>query len=553
MKLYNGFTKEKWQRIKTDEYFAPLRSSTVTLAQKYISEPPAQIKFSEMHLFVTTGDRATYHRAIANLRSRIYTIFLAYMFTDDEAYIDPLCDAIWNFCDLESWALPAHVKEELPIDVRRSFVDISSSNAARRIAEIYAVMGDKLPPLVRRRIEYELRERIIRGYEDRDYHWKRVTNNWSAVCIAGVLGVYLYIATPEEIEAQLPAMQQTVGCFLDGFDDDGCCKEGYSYWLYGFKHFCLYAELIYNYTDGRINYFDMPKVHAIAKFQENMAINETDAVRFSDAKKEFKPDVALSHFLKNKYSDVQIPSLTVPESPMEFTEVLWIDPDLKDCKMNPESHIYHDSQWFIYRSEAYNFVCKAGSNNEPHNHNDVGSFMISKGGAVSFTDPGAGAYTRQYYSKTERYNVLEPSARAHSLPIINGIFQVKKDVKSTIYKEYEREYAFSMENGYEISTLKTLTRHFICEDSAVVLNDSFVFTEKPTSVVERFVTLIEPRVEKGRVFVENSILEYNPDLFDVSINTDICHRTGGVEEVLYMVDLCAKKTDTEMTFTFKFS
>jgi hypothetical protein len=51
--------------------------------------------------------------------------------------------------------------------------------------------------------------------------------------------------------------------------------------------------------------------------------------------------------------------------------------------------------------------------------------MISKGGYITFTDPGGGDYTRQYFSE-ERYTILEPSARGHSLPIINGITETVK-------------------------------------------------------------------------------------------------------------------------------
>ena len=108
--------------------------------------------------------------------------------------------------------------------------------------------------------------------------------------------------------------------------------------------------------------------------------------------------------------------------------------------MHPKNKIFHDAQWFIYRSEPYNFVCKAGYKNEPHNHNDVGSFMVSKGGKVTFTDPGTGEYTRQYFN-AERFTILEPSSRSHSVPIINGCYQsFGVNEKADIFVEKENEY-----------------------------------------------------------------------------------------------------------------
>ena len=171
---------------------------------------------------------------------------------------------------------------------------------------------------------------------------------------------------------------------------------------------------------------------------------------------------------------------------------------------------------------------------------------------LSFTDPGTGAYTRQYFNPKERYNNLEPSARAHSLPIIDGIYQIKKEGKSTIYKESEREYSFSMENGYDIENLKSLTRHFVCEDECLVLTDSFVLDTEPKSLVERFVTLVEPKIEEGRVTVGESVLVYDTEIFELTLNTDICRRKRDLEETLYMIDLSVKNPQKETTVSVKF-
>ncbi len=554
MKLYNGFTEEKWQRIKTDPYFEKTVSAIIKRADGYLNTPPAEIKYTDLHLFVLTGDRSQYETAYTNLRSRVSMFHLAYMLTEREEYLEALSNAIWTLCNLESWALPAHVSENEDMMVRRSWLELVSCNVGRMLGEVYATVGDKLPELVRRRIEFEVRERIFKGYESRSYGWSEGASNWSAVCIVGVLGAYLYIATPEEIEAQIPNMCKSADAYLRGFDDEGCCKEGYGYWHYGFIHFCMFAEMLKNYTNGKIDYFAIPKVHAIAKFQENMAINDKECIRFSDCSGQFAPDPSISHFLKGIYSDVQIPSIPAPTASIsELTYLIWINPDLKDSTMCPKSMIYHESQWFIYRSEGYNFVCKAGSNDEPHNHNDVGSFMISKGGRVTFTDPGTGKYTRQYFNPAERYFNLEPSARSHSLPIIDGQLQIKKSGKSKIYKEGEREYAFSMENGYDIPNLKSLTRHFVCEDDGVVLTDSFVFENEPKSIVERFISLIEPVIEDGRVTVGDSVLTYDTAIFDIKLSSEISVRKNDTREPVYMVDLVAKELKKNVTFTFKFT
>jgi hypothetical protein len=94
-----------------------------------------------------------------------------------------------------------------------------------RVAEILYFVGDKLPELVRNRAKYEVRYRVLESYKNNDFAWKRVENNWSAVCIGATLCAFLYSCEKEEIDPLIPQMLETIECYLRGFDDDGCCKE----------------------------------------------------------------------------------------------------------------------------------------------------------------------------------------------------------------------------------------------------------------------------------------------------------------------------------------
>ena len=555
MKAYiTGFTEEKIEQIKTHPYY----SMKVEALKKYVEDSlltePKRIKFSDIHLFVETGNRSVYQDVYFNYTSRMRAYALAYLLFKDDKYITPLADMIWNICDLECWALPAHAPEKETIDKRRCWLDLCSTNLGAQIGEVLVMVGDKLPELVVRRATAQVRERIIEGYKKYKFWWYDATSNWSAVCIAGVLGSYLYFATEEEIEEQLPNMIKTAEGFLTGFDADGCCMEGYGYWAYGFSYFCNFADLLRNYTNGKIDMFKNPRVHQVAKFQENCAINENQCIRFSDCGEYYRPAAPLAHFLKNEYPDVQIPSIHPNGYPStSIRDYVWEDPNLENAKMDElKSCIFTDAQWFIYRSQKYNFACKAGHNNEPHNHNDVGSFMISKDGRVTFTDPGGGEYTRQYFS-SERYTILEPSSRSHSVPIINGNLQKTVAAKSTVFVQNEKEYAFSMQGVYGDETLKMLKRHFVCEEDEIILTDTYEFDVVPESVVERLVSLVEPTsMEKGRITVGATVLLYDPEVVDFELNTDTCVRSATVSEKLYMFDFKVKNLAKDIKIEFKF-
>ncbi len=543
-KLFKELTEEKLEQVKTHPYYAKTLKIITERAEGYFKTEPPIIKFSDIHMFATTGSRAEFEAVFNEYQRRLETFFFMYLITKDEKYIEPLSNILWNICDFESWSLPAHVAENLPIERRRAWIDLFAASTGCKIAEILYFIGDKLPELVYRRAKSQVRERIIDSYRDHsDYWWLRCNINWSAVCTGGVGAAYFYLAEKEEVEAMLPKMLDSMDCYLSGIDDDGCCEEGVGYWAYGFSWYCIFASMLREYTDGKIDLFKNEKVHKCALFQQNMSMNEKEAISFGDNGCGFNPSAWFSHFLKNEYSDVEIPTFSESTDTSAFLRnVLWQDPALAECKMNtPKSYIYHEQQWFIHRNENYSLACKAGINNPSgHNHNDIGSFLISKNGRVSFTDPGGGKYTRQYFEHNgERYTKnLACAGRGHSVPIINGEIQFAKKIKSTVYTEKENDFCFSIENGYNITTLKTLTRHFECLTDKVVLTDSYEFTEKPESVVERFVSYCKPEVVENGVKCGESTLCYDPEFYELTISEETF--PGYKPAPLYMVDLKVK-------------
>ena len=557
--IFKEFCEEKWEQVRTHPYFEAYRKAVIEEAERDIVTEPPVVKFSMIHRYVVDGNREAFEKVHSEYFNRMHTYLSAYMITGDEKYITPLGDIIWNICDFESWSIPAHVGEHLPINERRTNLDLCSTIAAHQISDVLKYVGDKLPELVVKRAKAEIRYRLIDSYavahQKKRYWWPTAKNNWSAVCIASVLGTYINEATPEEIDAQLPKMIESAKCYLDGFTDDGCCGEGYAYWNYGFSYFVIFAQLLREYTDGKIDMFKDEKVARIARFQESIPLNERECVSFSDATIEFTPTTWLTHFLKGVYPDLRIPALEAWDCASATPrQVLWQCPELAVSSLNatePTSFSFPDAQWFIFRSAEYAFGCKAGHNQEQHNHNDVGSFLISKNNGVTFCDPGVGQYTKQYFSP-ERYELMLCSSRGHSVPIINGKYQSTIGDIATIYAHDDDRYAFSMEKVYEDETLKSLSRDFVCEPDGVKLTDIYEFTETPTSVVERFVSLKGFALEEGRLICDDTVMLFDPNLFEVSFGNETVERKQGKTGVVYYADLTVKAPVKNMTFTFKF-
>ena len=555
-RIFSEFNPEKVEQVRTHPYYATIREQIITKADYYITHEPEVIKFSKIHLYVTTGNREIFERVHTDYQLRLQHYFLAYILTEDEKYIEPLSDILWNICDFESWSIPAHVNENLSIVRRRRNLDLCSCLLGHRIAEVLYYIGDKLPELVYRRAKEEVTYRVIDSfaeYTEKEFWWYTVTNNWASVCISGVLGAYLYLADDEKIKEQLPKMMKIADHYLDGYEEDGCCLEGYSYWDYGFSYFCIFAKLLYDYTDGEINYFENEKVHKIAFFQQNVLLNENECISFSDSPTKFAPTSWFSHFLKGIYPDINMPKLPSEcplPSALHMRVIFWTNPDMTKAEIKPISHIFHNAEWFLYHGKGYAVAAKAGHNNEFHNHNDVGSFIISKNGRVTFCDPGAGEYTKDYYS-ANRYDIFLPSARAHSVPIINGEYQAVGKRDGGVLVEEEKRFKLYMHNGYVIDTLKSATRDIECLDDGVRITDEFKFTEMPTSLTEHFVSILPIEIADGKIICGDSVLTYDKELFEVSLGTEIADRRGGVKETVYYADLTAKVLDKNMKAVFE--
>ncbi|MBR2930378.1 MAG: heparinase II/III family protein [Clostridia bacterium] len=555
----SSYNDKKWDEVRSHPYFAKVREGALSLGEELLATEPLPIRFSDMHKFEAEGVRGPYTSRTDPYFRRLSVFYFCYMLTKEEKYLTALADVIWQICDFETWATNAHVKEALSLHDRKGYLELVSCSVGFRIAEILYYIGDDLPELVARRARAELRTRIIDAFKEKtgekDFNWYTKTNNWSAVCAALVLGCFLYAAEKDEIDAAIPRLIRITDYFVSGMEEDGCCLEGYGYWVYGYSHYCLFAHMLMEYTDGRINLFENKKVREAAFFQTRIALNDHQCVSFSDGGTKYNPCLWLAHFLKGVYPDLPVPEREPPAyTPGFCNQVLWLDPYMKGEPLAPESHIFSDAQWFIHIGESYSVGAKAGKNSEPHNHNDIGSFIISKDNNITFSDPGGGEYVKTYFG-AGRYTHLVTSARGHSVPVINGHIQCWGEEKARLLVTEADRFAFTCEHAYPSEcreTLESFVRDIRCLKDAMILTDSFSFTEEPTSLVEQFVSLTPIEGENGSITCGASRLTYDADLFDMELTSESFRRNSGKEETLYILKLSARKLDRELSFAFRF-
>jgi len=219
------------------------------------------------------------------------------------------------------------------------------------------------------------------------------------------------------------------------------------------------------------------------------------------------------------------------------------------------------SEWLVRRNAHYGFAAKGGTNNEPHNHNDVGSFILSANGRQILCDLGGGIYSAQYFNPATRYGFLHCSSRGHSVPMIGAALQ-------KFGAEY-RARAVTYENGtlcmdsagaYDLPELESLVRTFTFTNESVTLEDRFSYTGKD-ALTERFVTLDRPILaDAGVLTVGGATLTYDSARVTLTVNEeDVLHKSNESEkrpkasETVYLIDFTLREGVSAFTLTMKVS
>lgn len=144
---------------------------------------------------------------------------------------------------------------------------------------------------------------------------------------------------------------------------------------------------------------------------------------------------------------------------------------------------------------AFGVAMKGGHNNEHHNHNDVGSYLVVAGNRQVLTDPGAEVYTSRTFS-SKRYDSKVLNSFGHPVPVVGGELQRTgtnargKVLKSEFSKEQDT-LKIDMRSAYKTPKLEKLERTFVYtrgKQPSFTVSDSIAGSE-PLTYETALVTL----------------------------------------------------------------
>lgn len=572
------YTEADRERILRNPNLVEVLADGVALADEIRDTPTAAIPFSLFKRYETDGNRSAYEygaNGYFTRRRKLQTFgILAWLYRKPED-IAALEDILWAICDEYTWALPAHLLDTglSRVQTDAQIVDLFAAETGEAIAEILSLVGDLLTPIVVTRARREIRARIFDRY-DQNFWWKKSTNNWSAVCAGscGIAAIY-EMRDNAELAKFLTAVFDTMTYYLSGFPEDGTCLEGIGYWDYGFGYFSAFAEVLCRRTQGKLDLFADEKVHRIATFRQKCIFKNGLALTFSDAGGGARQSLAQLSFYGKIYPDIPKPCRAYLSTTFErngcfrfalmLRKLLWTTDETlpKEESTFASTYLLKDAQWYISTAEnGTTLAAKAGNNNDSHNHNDVGVFELFRNGKILIHDIGSGEYTKDYFSP-KRYEFFCCSSRGHSVPIVNGTYQLAgKDHAARDVELREDGLCADIAAAYGDATLASLVRdlHFDRVNGVLRLTDTYRFTETPASVTERFITTVEPKIEReGKVTIrsgdETLTVTYDPTHLTPKVGSETEVWSTGRRRLTYLLDFEVRCEGKEFSLTFDFT
>jgi len=460
------------------------------------------IRRSDFRHYQRVGDRMLPQQKDAERLKNLLLAAHAVWLGHPKADIDYLQDLLWAYCDNFTWVRAAHEDRS---------IDLGSGKLATLFAEIIDVLGDQLEQEVTDRLTQEIDARIFENFWNRYdvLAWKSVRMNWNHVCNGCVIRTALHQVEDPRLLAHLThGAIQNLTYALDGFSDDGGCEEGPGYWGFGFGHYLYVAHALSQRTGGEINIMDDPKIERICRYPLASSISGKYRSTFADSGHGYIPSrVAITI---NEFFD--IPEL-YDLCPLHEDGTLRLE--LEDHSLVHDFALYRgqkakgivDSNDYLLEDlgqvkirghsgkKQMTVMAIAGHNGVPHNHNDIGSFIVHKNGRLQLVDPGGPKYRKETFGP-KRYEIPYCNSYGHSLPVINDKLQEEgKEHFGTLEThnlnaDGDKKIVIDMTGAYPKGTVNQLVRTFTLDvaSNALTLEDDYTFTLSPKSIEEAFVT-----------------------------------------------------------------
>ncbi|OGG03195.1 MAG: hypothetical protein A3F83_03690 [Candidatus Glassbacteria bacterium RIFCSPLOWO2_12_FULL_58_11] len=432
------------------------RQVQITEAEKFLGQPWPALPATLYLEFARIGNRSNFEEPYFERRERLTDLVLAECMENKGRFVDEIVNGLWAILEESSWVLPAHIGSQkagvgLP-DTGEPIVDLFSAETVGILSWSYYLLGERLDqvsPLIRPRLVKEAHTRVLDPCFQRDDFWWMAfhtdhINNWNPWCNSNWLTAALLLEKDDKLRTMVVAkILRSLDLFMASYHADGGCDEGPSYWGRAGASLFDCLELLRSASNGKIDIYDQTLIREMGRYIYRVHIDGPYYINFADAPAKLtisgdlvfrygerigdKNMTALGAFVEQqRMKSSPLPgrdlsrglaalaglgAITKTEGRESYIRDAWLDGIQVMAARSKEGS-----------AEGLYLAAKGGHNNESHNHNDVGNFIVYYNGQPVLIDAGVGTYTRKTFSD-QRYEIWTMQSAYHNLPTINGVMQ----------------------------------------------------------------------------------------------------------------------------------
>ncbi|TMR96341.1 heparinase II/III domain-containing protein [Nonomuraea basaltis] len=438
-----------WDRIPA-ETLAAVREQ----AEAELGTPWPQPLASQYARFFRDGNRTVYESNVFERQDRLTRAVLMAVVSRAGIWLDEVADGIVQLCEQSSWCWPAHEESCRPRgtvlpDVAAPCLDLGAADVAAQLAWADQVLGAELDarfPGLRERVRTEVRGRVLDPFvRRRDWHWLGFdgdVHNWCPWICGNVLVAALRLAAPGEDRAcQIALALAGIDRYLAALPDDGSVDEGYEYWWNGACRALEALDLLEHATSGALDAAGIPVVRETVRFPHRMHLGGPWYLNLADSRarppgdqpwhvpyrwaRRLGEDDGVRHAASQRPAAVPA-TVELGRALRELTDAEWLGAERSEPPLVAAVWL-PGTQVGVARSaggtaRGLTLAIKGGHNDEHHNHNDVGSFVVAVDGVPVLVDAGRPTYTAQTFGP-DRYAIWTMQSGWHNVPEMRGTQQ----------------------------------------------------------------------------------------------------------------------------------
>ena len=462
--------RTSWESLPDD-----LKKRLIASGETWLAHPFQPILATDFMEFCRTGNRVHFETKQFERRNGLSALVLAECVEYQGRFLDDIINVIFLMCEESAWQLPAHnsyIRDtpQLPLpDVTKPVLDLFAAETGAVLATAEYLLRDafaSVSPAISTVVNHNLERRIFTPYLNEYFWWMgngtEHVNNWTSWCTQNVLlAAFSRVLPTAAQKAIFQKACKSLDYFLEEYGEDGCCDEGAQYYRHAGLTLLNAMEVLNEVSFHAFDeFYNNQKIKNIADYIRKVHVDQNYYINFADCspvagrcnareflfgKRTGNPE--LMAFAAIDYQNSEDP-LTLDEHNL-FYRLQTVFTHEEMCRYDKHGVLAHPNVFFpsvglfIARDNRYVLAVKGGDNDDSHNHNDAGSFIIYKNGQPLIIDAGVESYTKKTFSP-QRYEIWTMQSQYHNLPAFDGVMQ--KD--GSAYGVSQLSYAFEEQSDW---------------------------------------------------------------------------------------------------------